>query len=170
MVSLDDRDPTFARDLAESRIAVSLAAHWLADEMGYTVVTPPIVCRPNVEDRAAYSDRGDLFIQQPIEVKRRSFNFSSLETYPYPTAIVDNCHAWDNARPKPYAFLLFSADLTGFLICKGATRPHWLKTSGFQKSRGRVREVYECPITLCEYRSIDQKSSAQALARNAEPG
>lgn len=170
MVSLDQRDPTFAKDLMESRVAVALAANWLAQEMGYTVVTPPTVCRPDERDRAAYSDKGDLFIQQPIEVKRRSFSFSSRETYPYPTAIVDNCHAWDNARPKPYAIFLFSQDLTGFLIVKGATRQHWLRTSGFQQSRGRVREVYECPIELCEYRSLKEKSFDQTIDRISQAG
>jgi hypothetical protein len=156
MVSLDQCDPTFAKDLKSSSEAVAVAARWLADELKFTVVIPPVRCRPDVSQRAAYADKGDLFIQQPIEVKRRSFCFHSLEDYKkkYLTAIVDNCHAWDKANPKPHAFLLFSNDLTGFLLCKGSTRPHWLRTSGFQKERGRVREVYECPVELCEYKKI----------------
>lgn len=160
MVSIDQCDPTFQRDLEASREAVALAANWLGESLGYTVMVPPTLCRPSPEERDAYADRGDLFIAQPIEVKRRSFSFSSLETYPYPTAIVTNCHLWDQARPKPYAFFLFSQDLTGFLICKGQTASQWIKSKGFQQSRGRVREVYECPLSLCEYRRFDRKTKA----------
>jgi hypothetical protein len=163
MVSLDQRDPTFVDDLMKSPEAVAVAARWLAEEWGLKVEVPEIKCRPDVSQFSEYSDDGDLFIHQKIEVKRRSLKFSSLETYPYPTAIVDNCHAWDRARPKPYAYFLFNHDLTGFLLCKTSTRPHWKKHTGYQEKRGRVRSVYLCPVELCEYRSIDKNLLTRCL-------
>ena len=143
-MNLDKIDPSFVNDLENSKEAVDKVARLLCNR-GYSVITHATFVRPDSESREEYSDGGDLGLVQRVEVKRRpKIPFTGKHDFPYKTLIVDVKHSWDNARPKPYMYIICNADLTHCLIVEGATRKHWKIVT--RKSRGRDREHYECPL------------------------
>jgi len=151
-------DPGFPEDLENSQPAVACMAVWLIDACGYPTTIHPQRLRPHVEQRHEYADKGDLtFIKngEPHrgEVKERpTIDFHSIEDFPWPTVIVDKRHRWDQADPKPYAYFIVNASLTGCFIILGSTFPHWIRNELFYN--GRWNNVYECPLTHVTYTSI----------------
>lgn len=141
-------DPTFIEDLRESKKAVGVVADWLSS-LGYPVVVRPTFERPDPADMGDYGDDGDLEILQRVEVKRRlSLTFTSKEDFPYSTLIVDACHCYDKALPKPCAYVILNRDMTTAFIVESHTQPQWIKKTKFDRFKKRERAFYECPIEL----------------------
>lgn len=142
-------DPTFIEDLRKSQGAVGVATDWLSKQ-GYPVIVRPTFERPDVSAIAEFSDHGDLEIVQRVEVKRRpNMAFTSKQDFPYSTIIVDACHCYDKAHPKPYSYIIFNQDMTtAFIVNTRETSRSWLKTSKFDAGKNRQREFYECPVHL----------------------
>jgi hypothetical protein len=152
----DRLDPTFERDLEESKLAVSVAAKWLSSK-GYPVVVRPTFVRPDASKMSDFSDDGDIEIIQRVEVKRRqSLTFSSKEDFPYQTLIVDVAHAYDNARPKPYMYMIFNKEMTDCLLVECRTFHKWIKTTKYDRHRNRDRTFYECPIELVKWVKVER--------------
>ena len=100
---MDDNHKKFLSHLDESANAVHYIAKWLLNK-GYNVQINAASRANSHEDWKAHVDSGDLFIQQRIEVKHLSCDFSSAETWPFGGKfIVCAKHSWDRAQPKPYA-------------------------------------------------------------------
>jgi hypothetical protein len=151
----DRIDPGFVSDLVRSGIAVQRAAQWLSS-CGYPVVVRPTFIRPDQSQMNDFSDDGDLEIMQRIEVKRRggvAANFTGPHDFPFSTVIVDVCHAYDKARPKPYAYIIFNEPMTCAIViaCK-ATRAAWVRAE--RADKGRVRAFYECPLDLVRFEAF----------------
>lgn len=68
--------------------------------------------------------------------------------------IVDVCHAWDKARPKPEGYLIFNQDCSHVLLVHADTAGKWLRKERFDKAKKRTRAFYECPVSLCKFYSI----------------
>ena len=150
----DQNDPTFVSDLKESKKAVSRAAEWL-NTLGYPVVVRPTFVRPSAEKMSEYSDDGDLEIIQRIEVKRRlNIPFTSKEDFPYKTIIVDVCHTYDNARPKPYAYIIFNGEMDCCFVIDCKTHGEWIRSEKWDKAKGRSRNFYECPVALTKFYTV----------------
>ena len=146
---LDTIDPTFVEDLRASHSAVQVAAEWLRSS-GYPVIVRPTFVRPTVEERREYSDDGDLEILQRVEVKQRpDMDFREPRDFKFKTIIVDVCHTYDQARPKPHAYMILNASLSAAFVVKCSTRPQWSRV--WRTARGREREYYECPLNLTEF-------------------
>jgi len=144
----DRDDPTFVADLLTSRIAVEHVARWFLGR-GHPVVINPTFVRPTAIEMDAYRDHGDLGVLLRIEVKRRAFTFTGRDDYPFATVIVDNCHLFDGARPKPFAYVTVSQDLAaGFLIEVARTQHAWTRRAFWDRTKKRERNVYECPVEL----------------------
>lgn len=148
-------DPTFIADLRKSREAVDVAAGWLS-EHGYPVIVRPTFERPHVGVKSEFADTGDLEIVQRVEVKRRvDMDFTSKTNFPYPTVIVDACHCFDNAKPKPYAYFVFNRSMTAALIVNTReTAAQWIRTSKFDNKKQRTRSFYECAIECTTFVEI----------------
>lgn len=144
----DETDPSFIADLRKSKEAVAVATKWLSDQ-GYPVIVRPTFERPNVEQMSEYSDDGDIEILQRVEVKRRqSLTFTSKDDFPFETLIVDVCHCYDKAHPKPYAYIIFNREMTrAFIVNVRETRSLWKRVKKKDRFKGRMREFYECPIS-----------------------
>lgn len=141
---LAKHDPDFEQDLEKSKEAQERAIRWLNFE-GYTVIAPPVQCRPDIKKRAAFSDKGDLFILKGCEIKRRSLEFTCREDFPYPTIFIDIANNFDKKTPKPETYLIFCQDMShAVFVDVRATRDQWTKTTKWD--RGRNRTLYECPI------------------------
>jgi hypothetical protein len=155
----DRDDPSFIKDLRDSKVAVQVATQWL-NSKGYAVIVRPTFIRPSAEQMSDFSDDGDLEILQRIEVKRRqSLTFTSKEDFPYKTAIVDACHCYDNAKPKPYAYIIFNRDLSGaFIVDVKATRQQWVRVTKRDRFKNRDRDFYEVSTDLVSFEvmSLDE--------------
>ena len=104
---------------------------------------------------AEYSDSGDLEILHRVEVKRRpSMDFSGADNFPYRSVIVDACHCYDRARPKPYAYVILNSSMSSGIVVECRTFPHWVRVTKTDRAKGRDREFYECPIDLCRFVQI----------------
>ena len=154
MIDYDATDPTFVQDLKDSQESVWKAAQWLSG-CGYNVTVRALSIRPDAEQMAEYADQGDLEIIQRVEVKRRpDIDFTSAEDFPFATLIVDVAHAYDRAKPKPYAYIIFDADASHCAIVKSLTRPSWVRTERMDRKKGRMRTFYECPTDLCKWLAL----------------
>lgn len=153
----EKNDPSFIDDLRKSKEAVAVAAKWLS-ERGYPVIVRPTFERPSVEQMGEFSDDGDLEIIQRIEVKRRqSLTFTSKADFPYETIIVDACHCYDNARPKPFAYIIFNREMTAaFMVNVRGTFSEWVKVEKRDSAKGRDRVFYECPLKLVSFVNMGQ--------------
>ena len=154
--TLDEVDPTFREDLAHSQEAARATGDWLLANHGLRTTIPEIKCRPSVGERFAYSDGGDVIVhlsgQQTVicEAKRRfNITFSSAKDYPYPTILVDVCHALDAKEPKPYGYFIWNRDLTAFALVKLRTMPKWKRER--RMNRGRERDQYYAPLNCVEF-------------------
>jgi hypothetical protein len=151
--NLDDIDPSFLEDLRESRTAVMKAANWLSG-MGIPVIVRPTFERPDPDQRAEYADDGDLEIIQRVEVKRRRLDFQDAASFPYSSIIVDVCHTFDNAKQKPYKYILFNQAMDAACIVDvAATRWQWTREERIDK--GRRRSFYLCAVDACKFARID---------------
>jgi len=153
----DEKDPSFIDDLRESKEAVTIAAKWLSDQ-GYPVIVRPTFERPSAEQMSEYSDDGDIEIVQRVEVKRRqNLTFTSKEDFPYDTLIVDACHCYDRAHPKPYAYIILNREMTkAFVVNVRDTHQLWKRVKKNDRFKGREREFYECPISAVRCVSINE--------------
>lgn len=142
-------DDQFKNDLIRSDQIVEHTASFLRSK-GKTVVIPPLLIRPNVDDRHNYRDGGDLFVMQLIEVKHRpDLNFKTREDFPYQTVIVDDKGAFDSKPQKPYAYIIWNSDETHcFYIGVTSTRKEWTAVTKYDKKAKHERDFYECPIEL----------------------
>jgi hypothetical protein len=155
-------DPTFVADLENSQRSVEVAARWLSQQ-GYPVVIRPTFVRPTVSEMLEYSDSGDLEIIQRVEVKQRvDIDFSGAGDFPYETVIVDACHCYDNSRPKPYAYIIFNASLSGALIVNvRETVSQWVKVEKKDRKKNRVRKFYECPVSAARFVDVEDEKGEQ---------
>lgn len=156
-----DTDKQFLEDLRASYESVMVAARWLSGKK-YPVVVQPTFERPEAKQASIYADNGDLAILQRVEVKhRRSVHFTSKEDFPYPTVIVDVCHSFDNANPKPFVYIILNAAMDGALIVDPSrTRHRWTKSEKHDRFKGRERSFYECPVELTWFEKMPPKEGA----------
>ena len=148
----DEHDPTFIEDLRKSKEAVAVAAKWLSG-LGYPVVVRPVFERGSATEMKEFSDDGDLEIMQRVEVKRRHcLTFTSKSDFPYQTVIVDACHCYDKAKPKPYAYLILNRDMTSaFVVNVRDPFTSWTRVEKRDRFKGRLRSFYECPVDLVSF-------------------
>lgn len=105
-----DNHEKFLEHLDASEEPVWLIARWLSGR-GYSVQVPAASRANKREDWKDHVDSGDLYISQRVEVKQLSVNFTSRSDWPYrDDFIVCAKHAYDNATPKPYTYIIVSAD------------------------------------------------------------
>jgi hypothetical protein len=139
----------FLDELRASSEAVVLVAAWLTRERGLPVVLRPTFAAPTIDQRADYTDGGDLEILLGVEVKRRSLPFTNKADYPYPTVIVDACPSFDKKRPRPYAYVLLNETMTAALVVDvGRTRHSWTRADLLDGRNNFRQPFYVCPLDL----------------------
>jgi hypothetical protein len=112
------------------------------------VTVPPTTVASSYEDRLNHVDGGDLFIQQRIEVKVRNLDFTSRDDFPFKDGmLVCAKHSYDNASPKPYAYIYLNKAMTHVALIMSSTAKHWtvkdVKDSRYVESN---QLTYECPL------------------------
>jgi len=118
-------DEEFISALKKSDESVKRVAEWLA-RLQCEVMIRPTVIRPETKDRFDYIDDGDIEIRQRVEVKNRSFSFTSANDYPFETVIIDSKRNIDRIpRRQLWGHIILDEKLTHAAVVKTETRKHW---------------------------------------------
>jgi hypothetical protein len=165
VIDYDKTDPNFFDDLCASDLCTRTITAWLKKK-GYPAIATEMQYRPHFQQMAEFADRGDIrFYGIRVEAKhRKTLSFTSIETFPYSTIIVDAAHCWYNADPKPIAYFLANKELTCCLLVRSKTFKYWVKTRRFDRPKNRERDFLECPTEHCEFRLLDvTKEEVEAI-------
>ena len=152
---LDKLDPTFVEDLERSHESVRAVKKWLEGK-GFEATIPPTIVRPSSDERFDYSDNGDIHLTMRTEVKHRvEIPFTDRASFPFGTVIVDKCHKYDKARPKPYVYVICNKPLThAMLVYPRTTARKWTVEKRFFNGRDNV--VYECHLNLVHFVELSE--------------
>jgi hypothetical protein len=164
MQSSEDRNnKRFLQHLRDSHDDVWRVAWWL-NSKGYEVRIPPTTYAKNYEGRLNHQDQGDLYVkfqkEERVEVKGLSAQFTSKDDWPMGnTAIVCAKHSFDNADPKPFFYLLLSADKVHAMFIRSDTKEHWEVREYTDKRYESMRQrFYVCPIQYIKFGNIQSAS------------
>jgi hypothetical protein len=120
---------------------VQFATQWLKAQ-GHPVVVMPERRAPKHEKWQEYSDLGDLYIQQRVEVKRLSKVFSGGKDWPFGKHfMVCSKHSFDRAFPKPYLYIILSKDMRCGGVVHSRTSATW-RTDYRWDSRFNSRQLF----------------------------
>ena len=144
----------FLEHLDASNPAVFQCAKFFYDK-GIQVAITPMTKSKDYNDRLNHTDDGDLYIQQRIEVKGLSRDFTDGSDWPFDDFIVCAAHSYDRAKPKPYAYMILNRKRTHVAIVYGKSRPHWT-TKFIKDSRYEdlTQEFYLIPIEHVDFRAL----------------
>ena len=147
----------FVKRLEGSHTGVQHAAKWL-EGRGYQVSIPPTIVADSYENRMAYVDNGDLFIERlRIEVKTLSVTFTGRDDWPYKNKfIVCGKDSFDRATPRPYAYLIQSKDLKFMGVVLSASSKYWYVENKLDKDYPEEyrQDFYMCPMEHVSFCSI----------------
>lgn len=79
-----------------------------------------------------------------LEVKMRRRTFSGPSDFPDRQIIIDNKGCWDRKTPKPFAYIIVSAD-TGKMVCTRGNTPERWEEKMLPNNRGGKHLCYVCP-------------------------
>jgi hypothetical protein len=156
MDELRQRDfKRFVKHLDESHEGVISAANWL-NSLGYSVTIPPSTVSDSYENRMKHVDNGDLYINMRVEVKTLGITFTNKADWKFGDKfIVCAKHSFDNAKPKPYAYIIQSADLQHIAVVNSNTCKQWYSE---KRKDSRYEDVtqdfYLCPIDLVRFHAV----------------
>lgn len=145
----------FVKHLSESHEGVISAANWL-NSLGYSVTIPPSTVSDSYENRMKHVDNGDLYINMRVEVKTLGITFTSRADWKFGDKfIVCAKHSFDNAKPKPYAYIIQSADLKHIAVVHSTTFKQWYSESRKDSRYEDVtQDFYLCPIDLVRFHAV----------------
>jgi hypothetical protein len=123
----------------------------------YDISVPETVVRPDFDQRHHYRDGGDILMQKRIEVKRRRFNFTCAEDYPYDTVILSPCYVVDRIPlAQLEGFVVVNEPGTHICIVKADSRPEWQRIQRYDRYYARQEEYYTVSKEWCWFDRIDR--------------
>jgi hypothetical protein len=152
-MDIKERDhQKFLKHLDQSTDGVLSAAKWLS-KRGYSVTMPPTTSSEKYADRMKHVDKGDLFINLRVEVKTLSYTFTGRDDWMFgDKLIVCAKHSFDNADPKPYGYIIQSADLKHVAIVHSSTFKHWyVEQKTDRRYEDYTQDFYFCPMDLVKF-------------------
>jgi hypothetical protein len=105
--------------------------------------TPEQIAEFTAKEKDILLDRG-----RTLEVKSRSFHFTSVEDYPYPTVFVDTVEGWRAKEAKAVAVAVVSQKSGGIVVVPVSTEGSWSVKRIYDSKRGFEVSVLECPKEL----------------------
>lgn len=145
------RDDAFSRALVHSsRAVVELGLYF--HRSGCDVLIPALRVAPTFEERAAYSDNGDLF-RRPhgtkgwSRVEVRCYDgtrFSMASGWPWPEVWVTKVYRTVNANPVPECVALVSDDYSHAAFALWSNMSEWRKRMIPDRISGKQYEWFVC--------------------------
>ena len=139
---MNDKDwVKYKTHIAQSIPTVWRVAKYLSSR-GHTVQVPPTHIAVNQNDRLGMTDSGDFFLMQRCEVKQRTFVFTNIDDYPWPSIMICNKNSFDKRHgSKPSYYILPSADFKAMIVIDvNKTEKSWWAE---KKREGRYEDVEE---------------------------
>jgi len=138
-------DELFRRELALGYELQCYVGQKLEDE-GLEVYVPPLRVRPDVNDRAEYADKGDIFVGHDptfiLQVKSRKLWFTGPKDFPFEDVIFYAKHAFDILDPKPVATVIISQQTQGIAVVSTRSKLHWKVLRSKDYTRQYRQNVY----------------------------
>jgi hypothetical protein len=146
----------FLSHLDKSHDGVWLVANYLSRK-GYNITINTTTKAKSAKDWRKHADSGDLYITQRIEVKSLSTTFTCRNDWPYnETMIVCAKHSYDEAIPKPYAYVLLNKEKTHMAIIMADTHKYWKAEERTDKRYENYSQLfYFCPLDCVIFSEIN---------------
>jgi len=141
-------------DTEKFRAELEIGHHWELRVayyllcQGFVVQVPRLRFRKNLEELPEYRDQKDIWIGKDrfhLEVKSRNLEFTSVDDFPYDTALVDTVKGWEAKWPRPFAVVMVSQKTGERIIAPTTLQDHWQKKIRYDNYRGFEDEFYEAP-------------------------
>lgn len=143
-------DEDFFKGLCSSIGPVHHVASWLIKQ-GYMVRIRPTIVRPDFKDRFEYDDGGDLDITMTINVKARTFDFTSAEDFPYKTIMLDEARNIKANGLQTLFYISLNKAWTHCSVVRQDTKAHWVKREVDASNTKDKRTNWECPVGHAEF-------------------
>jgi len=139
----------FLSHLNESQNSVWVVAKFL-NSFGYNVTVNASGQAKEAKDWQSFVDNGDLLIQQRVEVKSLSANFTNANDWQFGSKfIVCAKHSFDNSIPKPYLYIYLNKNKTHAAFVLSHTSSKWyVETRKDSRYSNVEQEFYFCPLDL----------------------
>lgn len=100
----------------------------------------------SIKNAGKFFNSKDLLVNgKRIEIKSRKEAFTSPDSFPYKTAIVDTVKKYEGRDDKPFAYVMVSR-ITGSMLWVDASTPdNWSVKRKFDKTRKYHDNFYEIP-------------------------
>ena len=105
-------------------------------------------------------DDGDLYVYKNnksyrIEVKGSGSDFECAKDWKYNSFIVCAKHSYDQAEPKPYAYMILNKERTHVAIVKTSTKNKWYSEYKMDRRYDNYgQEFYFCSTVIIEWRKL----------------
>lgn len=141
MVKWSQNDALFLKELEEGHAWQYLPALFLQLHK-LEVIVPELKVRDNIKEARKFKDTVDLLVNgKEIEVKSRNEAFTSPESFPYPTVIVDTVNGYNIKEKKPLAYIMVSKKTGSLLYLKTSSPEGWTVEEKFDQTR-RIRDKF----------------------------
>jgi len=149
----------FINHLDASHDAVWMVARWLVSHGTQVTVNTTSKAKNRAECRD-HMDNGDLYINQRVEVKGLSTEFTCAEDWPYKDwFMIVAKYKYDISNPKPIMFVYLNKARTHLAILKTDTYDQWRVRYNVKDRRydNVVQDFYECPTKLVKFMPLEFK-------------
>jgi hypothetical protein len=112
---------------------------------GLEVQMPELKFRASIKEAEKWKNSSDLIVNGfIIEVKSRNESFTSPESFPYETILVDTVSGYDAKDVKPLAYIMISRPTGAMLTLRSTSSKGWQKESKFDNIRKITDDFYLC--------------------------
>tara|TARA_Y100000310_G_C20697683_1_gene826897 strand:+ start:2408 stop:2746 length:339 start_codon:yes stop_codon:yes gene_type:complete len=110
---------------------------------------------PTFEERAAYSDKGDVIVyDRVVEIKHIEANFTCREDWPFRDYIVEG--EANIVKNDPMWIITFNPTGTHYGFVDGKTRPQWRVEPRTARERGHTTLFYICDLDCVTFHKVEE--------------
>jgi len=132
-------------------LAAELLRHW--GMLDASVIEAAV--RPAYEERYQYVDSGDVRFTAKVSVKRRMFDFTCEEDYPYATIMLGETYKLRPEKTRDlWLHMIFSHNLGCVALVHHTSRKHWVIERSPDSTVSRVCESYAVPKGLARFHEV----------------
>jgi hypothetical protein len=103
---------------------------------GFSIEMPPMAFRENISDANKFFETKDLIVNSKrIEIKSRKERFTSPNTFPYDTIIIDTVKKFTGRSEIPFAYIMISRITGSMLWIDTSNRDKWKVERKFDNTR-----------------------------------
>lgn len=143
----EERTAYFLQQLRIGDRWAEFVAEQIREVGKYAHATPIKIAESEDEIQDFTENEKDILLSKDrtLEVKSRSFHFTSVTDYPYETAFVDTVEGWLAKRGHPVAVAVVSQKTGCVVVVPVSTCGLWSRRRVFDSKRGFEVDVFECP-------------------------